>query len=179
MIKKCSSSQRGGGGIISIYYLVFGVGGVDPLAVSAGLQQDLDGVELQQDLTGHAVEEGDVGQSCRRQQENLPAGGALAQLCQTTVTEQERVTAGNASSCTKALRLSLTDERGDDVVHALQEAGQMLRGRVVRGRNLSHDRGRLSPGRFHTAVIGQDVGQAQDSIHLPMAKSFPLSRQTF
>lgn len=55
-------------------------------------------------------------------------------------------------------------------MHALQEAGQMLRGRVVRGRNLSHDRGCLGPGRFHAAVVGQDVGQAQDSIHLPMAK---------
>lgn len=67
---------------------------------------------------------------------------------------------------------SLTDERRDDVVHALQEAGQMLRGRVVGGRNLSHHRCRLGPGCFHAAVIGQDVGQAQDSIHLPMAKSF-------
>lgn len=82
-------------------YLVFGVGGVHPLAVSAGLQQDLDGVELQQDLAGHAVEEGDVGQSCRRQQENLAAGGALTQLCQGTVTHQDPVTAGNTSSCPK------------------------------------------------------------------------------
>lgn len=63
-----------------LFHLVFGVGGVHPLAVSAGLQQDLDGVELQQDLAGHAVKEGDVGQSCRRQQENLTAGGALTQL---------------------------------------------------------------------------------------------------
>lgn len=61
-------------------YLVFGVGRVDSLAVSAGLQQDLDGVELQQNLTGHAVEEGDVGQGCRRQEEYFATGGALAQL---------------------------------------------------------------------------------------------------
>lgn len=46
-------------------HLVFGVGRVDSLAVPAGLQQDLDGVELQENLTGHAVEEGDVGQRCR------------------------------------------------------------------------------------------------------------------
>lgn len=62
-------------------HLVFGVGRVHPLAVPAGLQQDLDGVELQQDLAGHAVEEGDVGQGRRRQQEHLATGGALAQLC--------------------------------------------------------------------------------------------------
>lgn len=61
-------------------HLVFGVGRVDPLAVGAGLQQDVDGVELQQDLTGHAVEEGDVGQGCGGQEEDLAAGGALAQL---------------------------------------------------------------------------------------------------
>lgn len=61
--------------------MVLGVGRVYSLAVPAGLQQDLDGVELQQDLTGHAVEEGDVGQGDRRQQEDLATGGALAQLC--------------------------------------------------------------------------------------------------
>lgn len=60
--------------------LVFGVRRVHSLAVSAGLQQDLDGVELQQDLTGHAVEEGDVGQSGRGQEEDFPAGGRLTQL---------------------------------------------------------------------------------------------------
>lgn len=59
-------------------------------------------------------------------------------------------------------------------MHALQEAGQVLRGRVVRGRDLSHDCGRLRPGRLHTAVIGQDVGQAQDSVHLHVTKSFSL-----
>ena len=63
-------------------YLVFGVGRVHPLAVSAGLQQDLDGVQLQQDLAGHAVEERDVGQGRRRQEEDFTTGGALAQLCQ-------------------------------------------------------------------------------------------------
>lgn len=61
-------------------YLVFGVGRVDPLSVFAGLQQDLDGVELQQDLAGHAVEEGDVGQGCGCEEEHLTTGGALAQL---------------------------------------------------------------------------------------------------
>lgn len=65
---------------VSSRYLVFGVGRVDSLAVSAGLQQDLDGVQLQQNLAGHAVEERDVGQGRRRQEENLTAGGALAQL---------------------------------------------------------------------------------------------------
>lgn len=70
---------------VSTQHLVFGVGGVHPLAVPAGLQQDGDGVELQQDLAGHAVEEGDVGQGRRRQQEDLAAGGALAQLCQVSV----------------------------------------------------------------------------------------------
>lgn len=50
-------------------YLVFGVGCVNSLAVSAGLQQDVDGVKLQENLTGHAVEEGDIGQGCRRQEE--------------------------------------------------------------------------------------------------------------
>lgn len=171
MSRKCEK-------IISTLYLVFGVGGVDPLAVSAGLQQDLNGVELQQDLAGHAVEEGDVGQSCRRQQENLTTGGALTQLCQITVPHRTRLPQEALLACTKLFQSAgtetlwapLTDERSHDVVHALQEAGQMLRGRVVRGRNLSHDRGCLSPGRFHAAVVGQDVGQAQDSIHLPMAK---------
>lgn len=42
-------------------YLVFGVGCVDSLPVFTGLQEDLDGVELQENLTGHAVKEGDVG----------------------------------------------------------------------------------------------------------------------
>lgn len=63
------------------HHLVLGVGRVYSLAVPAGLQQDLDGVELQQDLAGHAVEEGDVGQGGRRQQEDLATGGALAQVC--------------------------------------------------------------------------------------------------
>lgn len=61
-------------------HLVFGVGRVDSLAVSAGLQQDLDGIELQQNLTGHAVEEGDVGQGRRRQEEHFTTGGALTQF---------------------------------------------------------------------------------------------------
>lgn len=62
----------------------------------------------------------------------------------------------------------LTDERGDDVVHALEEAGEVLRGRVVRRGDLSHDRRRLGPGCFHTAFVGQDVRQTQDPIHLQM-----------
>lgn len=61
-------------------YLVFGVGRVYSLAVFAGLQQDVDGIELQKNLTGHAVEEGDVGQGCRSQEEHFPTGGALTQL---------------------------------------------------------------------------------------------------
>lgn len=60
----------------------------------------------------------------------------------------------------------LTDERGDDVVHALQEAGEVLCGRVVRRGDLSHDRRCLGPGCFHAAFIGQDVRQAQDPINL-------------
>lgn len=57
--------------------LVFGVGGVYPLAVFAGLKQDMDGIELQENLTGHAVKEGDVGQGCGRKEEHLTTGGAL------------------------------------------------------------------------------------------------------
>lgn len=60
----------------------------------------------------------------------------------------------------------LTDERRDDVVHALQEAGQVLGGGVVGGGDLGHHGRRLSPGRLHAAVIAQDVGQAQDPVHL-------------
>lgn len=51
----------------------------------------------------------------------------------------------------------LTDERCDDVVHALQEAGEVLRGRVVRRGDLSHDRCCLGPGCFHAAFISQDI----------------------
>lgn len=61
-------------------YLIFGVGCVDSLAVFAGLQQDVDGIKLQENLAGHAVEEGDVGQGCRRQEEYFTTGGGLAQL---------------------------------------------------------------------------------------------------
>lgn len=62
----------------------------------------------------------------------------------------------------------LTYEGGDNVVHALQEAGQVLRGGVVRWGDLSHDCRRLSPSCFHAVVISQDVCQAQDPIHLQM-----------
>lgn len=61
---------------------------------------------------------------------------------------------------------SLTDESGDDVVHALQEAGEMLSGRVVRGSDLGHDGRCLGSGRLHAAVVSQDVCQAQDPVHL-------------
>lgn len=70
----------------------------------------------------------------------------------------------------------LTDERCDDVVHALQEAGQVLRGRVVRWGDLSHDGRCLGPGSLHAAVVRQDVSQAQDPIHLQATRS-PLGSQ--
>lgn len=65
---------------------------------------------------------------------------------------------------------SLTDEGGDDVVHAFQEAGQVLRGRVMRRRDLRHHRRCLSPRRLRAAVVRQDVRQAQDAVHLVGAK---------
>lgn len=61
-------------------HLVLGVWRVHSLAVPTGLQEDVDGVQLQQDLTGHAVKEGDVGERRRRQEEDLTTGGALTQL---------------------------------------------------------------------------------------------------
>lgn len=60
----------------------------------------------------------------------------------------------------------LTDERCDDVVHALQEAGQVLGGGVVGWRDLGHHGRSLGPGSLHAALIGQDVCQAQDPVHL-------------
>ena len=60
----------------------------------------------------------------------------------------------------------LTDKCGDDIMHALQEAGQVLGGGVVGGGDLSHDRCCLRPRRLHAALLRQDVGQTQDSIHL-------------
>lgn len=65
-------------------HLVFGVRRVDALPVSAGLQQDVNGVELQEDFTGHAVEEGDIRQRCRGQQKHFAAGRALTQTCRHT-----------------------------------------------------------------------------------------------
>jgi len=61
-------------------HLVFWVGCVNSLTVFAGLQQDVDGIQLQENLTGHAVKEGDIGQGCRGQEEDFTTGGALAQL---------------------------------------------------------------------------------------------------
>jgi hypothetical protein len=63
-----------------VLYLVFRVGSIHSLAVFAGLEEDVDGVELEKDLTGHAVEESDVGKGSRRQEEDLATGGTLAQL---------------------------------------------------------------------------------------------------
>lgn len=51
-------------------------------------------------------------------------------------------------------------------MHALQEAGQVLRGRVVGGGDLRHHGRRLGPGGLHAALVGQDVGEAQDPVHL-------------
>lgn len=60
----------------------------------------------------------------------------------------------------------LTDERRDNVVHALQEAGEVLSGCVVRRSDLSYNSCRFSSGCLHAAVISQDVCQAQDPVHL-------------
>lgn len=68
-------------------YLVFGVGRVNPPAVFAGLQQDVDGIKLQENLTGHAVKEGDVGQGGRSQEEYFTTGGALTQLWEQDIIE--------------------------------------------------------------------------------------------
>lgn len=51
-------------------------------------------------------------------------------------------------------------------MHALQETGQVLRGRVVGGGDLGHHGRRLGPGGLHAALVGQDVGEAQDPVHL-------------
>lgn len=61
---------------------------------------------------------------------------------------------------------ALTYERCDDVVHALQEAGQVLSGGVMGGGDLGHHGRRLGPGRLHAGVIAEDVGQTQYTIHL-------------
>lgn len=63
-----------------VFYLIFRVGSIHSLAVFAGLEEDVDGVELKEDLTGHAVEESDVGKGSRRQEEDLATGGTPAQL---------------------------------------------------------------------------------------------------
>lgn len=40
----------------------------------------MDGIKLQEDLTGHAVKEGDIGQGSRRQEEHFTTGRGLTQL---------------------------------------------------------------------------------------------------
>ena len=53
-------------------HLVPGIRRVYSLFVAAGLQEDADGIQLQEHLTGHRVKEGDVGKGCRGQQEDFP-----------------------------------------------------------------------------------------------------------
>lgn len=77
---------KGGGTAVGRdQHLVFGVRRVDAPPVSAGPQQDVNGVELQEDFTGHAVKEGDVRQRCRGQQKHFAAGRALTQTCRHNV----------------------------------------------------------------------------------------------
>lgn len=61
-------------------HLVPGIRRVYSLFVTAGLQEDADGIQLQEHLTGHCVKEGDVGKGCRGQQEDFPRRGLLAQF---------------------------------------------------------------------------------------------------
>lgn len=68
--------------------------------------------------------------------------------------------------CVLCERVPLTDEGRDDVLHALQEAGQVLCGAVMRGGDLSHDRCRLRSRRLRTRAVRQDVRQTQDPVHL-------------
>ena len=75
-----------------------------------------------------------------------------------------------------SLSRPLTDERGDNVVHALQEAGEVLCGRVVRWGDLRHDRRCLGPGCLHAAFVSQDICQAQDPIHLHIDQQNSTSR---
>ena len=64
--------------IIDGTYRWIDVGGT--LLVAAGLQEDADGIQLQEHLTGHRVKEGDVGKGRRGQQEDFPRRGLLAQF---------------------------------------------------------------------------------------------------
>lgn len=56
--------------------------------------------------------------------------------------------------CAKHQTLAeLTDEGRDDVLHALQKAGEVLCGGVMRRRDLSHHRRRLRSGRLCTRAV--------------------------
>lgn len=59
-------------GVSRASHLVPGIRRVHSLLVTAGFQQDPDGVQLQEHLTGHCVKEGDVGKGRRGQQEDFP-----------------------------------------------------------------------------------------------------------
>lgn len=61
-------------------HLVPGIRCVHSLLVTAGLQEDTDGIQLQEHLAGHRVKEGDVGKGRRGQQEDFPRRGLLAQF---------------------------------------------------------------------------------------------------
>lgn len=52
------------------------------------------------------------------------------------------------------------------VLHALQKAAQVLGGGVVGRGDLGHHCRCLCPRRLSSVLIGQDVRQAQDPIHL-------------
>lgn len=53
-------------------HLVPGIRRIYSLLVTAGLQEDADGIQLKEHLTGHRVQEGDVGKGRRGQQEDFP-----------------------------------------------------------------------------------------------------------
>ncbi len=75
-------------------YLVFWVWRVDALAVSAGLEQDVNSIELQQDFTCHAIKECDVCQCCWGQQKHFTTGSTLTQICRHTC-KKKRWNTGN------------------------------------------------------------------------------------
>lgn len=164
-------------------YLVFGVRRVHSLPVSTGLDQDANGVELQEDFTGHAVKERDVCQSCRGQQKHFTAGGIFTQIYTNITTfnsiwcsffisnldpkyQQHTVTGGSLWAHTGSVRVKLTDEGRDDVLHALQKAGEMLCGGVMWRRDLCHHSGRFSSCGLCTWSVCEDICQTQDPVHL-------------
>lgn len=53
-------------------YLVPSIRRVHSLLVTAGFQEDTDGVQLQEHLAGHCIKERDVGKGRRGQQEDFP-----------------------------------------------------------------------------------------------------------